>query len=78
MIGRAELQRMIDRTLKVEGVNDADALRSLDIDAEAVEAFAFDFARLTLRNGVAAPNAIAAAFAAGLELGVRLERERSE
>lgn len=78
MIGKQELERTIKQAVEGRERSDAGALEALGYSAEAVESVGYDFGYRVLRRGVPAKDAIAAAFAAGLEVGVLLERERRD
>ena len=76
MIGKRQIEQTIRRSMLTREASDAEALERLGYSAEGVEAVGYDLAEKMAGRRITARDAVAAAFAAGLEVGVRLERDR--
>lgn len=76
MIRKRDLERVVKRAMLSRESSDHEALERLGYDPHAVEAMGLEIADSRAMHAIDRRDAIAAAFAAGLELAVRVERER--
>lgn len=77
MIGRDDINAVIEESMKLHGGDDAAALRSLGIEPRGVEQEARYIASVMGRKRVPYAAAVAAAFQSGIEVGFRLAKRQA-